>query len=278
MAHAQTMAPAPIPSRPTRAGAHVAVAPERAGSLLLGAESLARTRSVTLAVSVLAHGLLVVLLAAVPLFLAETLPEPSSAVRAFFVTPPDVAPPPPPPPPPAPAARSQATPPSAPAVVAEAKFTAPMEVPAAAPRPDEGLAFGVEGGIPGGVEGGVPGGVVGGIVGGLPSDAPAPAEEKKVVRVGGNIHPPALIQRTTPEYPEVALQARLRAMVIVEARVGEDGRVQSVKVLRGQILFDQAAVDAVMKWRYRPLLLNGEPTEFDVTITVNFNLQHTTAS
>jgi protein TonB len=60
--------------------------------------------------------------------------------------------------------------------------------------------------------------------------------------------------------------------------VGEDGRVKGVKVLRGQLLFDQAAVDAVKQWRYRPLLLNGQPTEFDVTITVTFNLQQTSAS
>ena len=31
-----------------------------------------------------------------------------------------------------------------------------------------------------------------------------------------------------------------------------------------------AAVDAVQRWRYKPYLLNGEPTEVDTTITVNF--------
>ena len=271
MAHAQTLLPAPIP-RPGEAAAGRRMLD---GRFLLGTDSLAKPRSVTLALSMGAHGLLVLLLVAVPLFFAETMPEPSSAVRAFFVTPPDVAPPPPPPPPPAPAARSAVPPPQAPPVARETAFVAPVEIPAAPPRPeDEGLALGVEGGVPGGVEGGVPGGVVGGIVGGLPSEAPAP-EARKVVRVGGNIHPPALLERVTPVYPDVAVQAHLRAMVILEARVGEDGRVKTVKVLRGQLLFDQAAVDAVKQWRYRPLLLNGQPTEFDVTITVTFNLQQT---
>jgi periplasmic protein TonB len=273
VAHAQTMSPAPVQRRTV--AAPVAAEPAR---FVLGVDSLARPRSVTLTVSALVHGLLVLLVVAVPLFFGETLPEPSSALRAFFVTPPDVAPPPPPPPPPAPAAHSRAVPPSTPPVVPETTFTAPVEIPAAPPRPEEGLAFGVEGGVPGGVEGGVPGGVVGGIVGGLPSEAPAPVEAKRVVRVGGNIHPPALIERVTPVYPDVAIQARLKAMVILEARVGEDGRVKGVKVLRGQLLFDQAAVDAVKQWRYRPLLLNGQPTEFDVTITVTFNLQQTSAS
>lgn len=275
MAHAHTMSPAPLPRR-TAMAEPVAARPEH---FLMGLESLAKPRSVTLTVSVLVHGLLILLVVAVPLFFAETMPEPNSAIRAFFVTPPDVAPPPPPPPPPAPAARSRVTPPSAPPpVVRETTFTAPVAIPEAPPRPEESLAFGVEGGVPGGVEGGVPGGVVGGIVGGLPSEAPAPLVEKKVVRVGGHIHPPAIINRVAPVYPDVAIQARLKAMVILEARVGEDGRVKAVKVLRGQILFDQAAIDAVKQWRYRPLLLNGQPTEFDVTITVTFNLRQTTAS
>ncbi len=43
-------------------------------------------------------------------------------------------------------------------------------------------------------------------------------------------------------------------------------------VLRGHPLFDEAAVAAVRQWRYRPLLLNGEPTEFILTVTVFFNL------
>ena len=32
-------------------------------------------------------------------------------------------------------------------------------------------------------------------------------------------------------------------------------------------------MEAVKQWRYQPLLLNGEPTGFILTVTVNFNLQ-----
>jgi len=34
----------------------------------------------------------------------------------------------------------------------------------------------------------------------------------------------------------------------------------------------RAAVESVGQWRYRPTLLNGEPTEVDTTIMVNFSL------
>jgi len=246
-------------------------------SLLLEAESFSKPRTMTLGISLVVHGALVMLLVVVPLLLSERLPEPSDVGRAFFVSPPDVAPPPPPPPPPAPAAAAVARTPVAPPVPPTASFVAPVEIPAEAPRPEEGLGFGVEGGVPGGVEGGVPGGVVGGIVGGLPAEAAAPPPQK-VVRVGGKIHPPRLINRVAPVYPALATQARVTGLVILEARVGVDGRVKSVQVLRGGPLFDQAAIEAVQQWRYMPLLLNGEPMEFDITITIAFNITHVQAS
>lgn len=156
-----------------------------------------------------------------------------------------------------------------------ARFIAPIVVPEPV-VPDAGIDLGVEGGVPGGVEGGVPGGVVGGVVGGLPSDGPA-APRPAVVRVGGNLRAPKLAHDVKPMYPELAIQARLSAVVILEAHVGTDGRVQSVRILRGAPVFDDAAIEAVKQWRYQPLLLNGVPTEFILTVTVAFNLVGPTA-
>jgi protein TonB len=95
----------------------------------------------------------------------------------------------------------------------------------------------------------------------------------KVVRVGGTIFAPQTCKKVMPEYPELAKAARLSALIILEARVDTHGSVKSVSVLRGHPLFDDAAVEAVKQWRYRPLLLNGEPTEFIVAVTMTFNLQ-----
>jgi protein TonB len=224
-------------------------------------------RGATVGVSLAIHATLVFAALVVPLFWDSILPAPTDAVRAFFVAPPDVAPPPPPPPPPAAAASvTKVVPQAAPAD--PAKFVAPLEVPSVLPR-DEGLSLGVEGGVPGGVEGGVPGGVVGGVVGGLP-DAPPPAV--KVVRVGGNVVAPKLVHSVKPEYPELARLSRARGLVILEARVDVRGVVKSVHVLRSSPLFDEAALGAVRQWRYQPLLLNGEPTEFILSVTVMFNL------
>ena len=117
-------------------------------------------------------------------------------------------------------------------------FVAPIEVPNEI-KPEEGLDLGVEGGVAGGVEGGVPGGVVGGVVGGLPTEAPPPPA--KVVRIGGQITEPKLIRNVEPVYPDLAVQSRVSALVILEAEVDTRGHVKAVKVLRGHPLFDEAA-------------------------------------
>jgi len=223
------------------------------------------------AFSLAVHAIVVVAIIVLPLVVGEdVLPAPSDAVRAFFVPPAEVALPPPPPPPPPAGARALKPAPAAPRPASASKFVAPLEVPELV-EPEESVDLGVEGGVPGGVEGGIPGGVVGGIVGGLPA-GPPPADAARPVRVGGIIRTPKLREQVVPQYPELAKQARTTAIVIIEAVVGVDGRVEAAKVLRGQPLFDQAALDAVKQWRYQPLLLNGVPMPFVVSVTLVFNL------
>ena len=42
-------------------------------------------------------------------------------------------------------------------------------------------------------------------------------------------------------------------------------------MISGPEMLRAARSDAVRNWRYKPYLLNGEPTEVETTITVNFN-------
>jgi TonB family protein len=93
------------------------------------------------------------------------------------------------------------------------------------------------------------------------------------VRVGGNIKAPAKVIDVRPMYPAVAQAARVQGVVILEARIEADGTVSDARVLRSIPLLDQAAIDAVMQWRYRPTLLNGRPVPVIMTTTVNFVLE-----
>jgi len=119
----------------------------------------------------------------------------------------------------------------------------------------------------------VAGGVVGGVVGGLPEAPPPPPPPSAPVRVGGNIKPPTKTRDVKPVYPPIAQSARVQGVVIIEATIGADGRVKEAKVLRGQPLLDQAALDAVKQWQFTPTLLNNVPVPVIMTVTVNFTLQ-----
>jgi periplasmic protein TonB len=80
------------------------------------------------------------------------------------------------------------------------------------------------------------------------------------------------VARIDPVYPPLAVTAHVQGVVILEAVVDRDGRVEKVTVLRSIPLLDRAAIDAVQQWRYSPLLLNGEPERFVLTVTVSFSL------
>jgi protein TonB len=84
---------------------------------------------------------------------------------------------------------------------------------------------------------------------------------------------PRKIAHVDPVYPRVAQSAHIEGVVILEAVIDAQGRVERVGVLRSIPLLDQAAVDAVKHWSYTPTLLNGVPVPIVMTVTVNFTLQ-----
>jgi protein TonB len=108
---------------------------------------------------------------------------------------------------------------------------------------------------------------VGGVLGGVVGEVEAP------VRAIGEIKPPKLIHRVEPVYPEIARQARVEGIVILECTTDIYGRVREVKVLRSVPLLDQAAIDAVRQWVYEPMIINGRPRGVIFTVTVRFQLK-----
>ncbi len=95
------------------------------------------------------------------------------------------------------------------------------------------------------------------------------------VRVGGNIRAPRKTVNIPPVYPERMRDAGLEGNVSVEALIGVDGRVASVRVATAQVHpdFAKAAADAVRQWRFEPTLLNGKPVEVVMAVTVDFSLE-----
>ena len=140
-----------------------------------------------------------------------------------------------------------------------------------------GEAGGVKGGVSTGIGGGVAGGVEGGVAGGVEGGVMSPQELKKyegdAVRAVDDIKPPKLIKQVNPVYPQIARQAQVEGMVILEAKTDEQGNVVGARILRSIPILDQAAVDAVKQWKYEPLIIDGKPRKVLFTVTVRFMLK-----
>jgi TonB family protein len=86
---------------------------------------------------------------------------------------------------------------------------------------------------------------------------------------------PQLIYSPPPDYTEEATQNRIQGSVILECVVGEDGRIESARVLQGLGYgLDENALNTVQKlWRFQPATQDGAPVSTTVTVEVTFNLR-----
>jgi TonB family protein len=109
--------------------------------------------------------------------------------------------------------------------------------------------------------------------GGAPA-TPRAESKSAPVRVGGNLRPPKKIKDVRPEYPASMQDAGLEGLVPLEAVIGRDGTVSSLRVLSAKVHPDlaAAAMHAVRQWRFEPTLLNGVPVDVMMTVTVAFRL------
>ena len=71
------------------------------------------------------------------------------------------------------------------------------------------------------------------------------------------------IVKVAPVYPRRALQRGIEGYVIVEFIVTKQGSVRDPVVVEAnpQGIFERAAMDAALKFKYKPRVVNGEPTE-----------------
>jgi TonB family protein len=125
------------------------------------------------------------------------------------------------------------------------------------------------GGVPGGVRGSS-GGVIGGIVG---SAAPPPkVATPQKVRVSSEVMEGNLLTHVDPVYPSLARKAQIQGEVRLQATISKTGAIENLRAVSGHPILIQAAMDAVRQWKYKPFLLNGEPTEVEGTVIVVFKL------
>jgi TonB family protein len=105
---------------------------------------------------------------------------------------------------------------------------------------------------------------------------PSQPQLPKPLRVGGNIKVPTKTLDVKPIYPKTMREAGREGVVPIEAIIGPDGSVTSVRVVSADVHpdFAIAAADAVRQWKFTPTLLNGTPVEVVMTVKVQFTLEN----
>jgi protein TonB len=142
-------------------------------------------------------------------------------------------------------------------------------IPESAPAPaaaSAGVAAGATAGTDNGVIGGAAGGQTGGVIGGRGAE-PLPVSQVA--------NPPLLLSHVTPEYPRQARLRGVEGLVLLEAVLDLEGRIEGeIKVLQSIPLLDDAAIQALRRWRFRPARdHNNQPVRVILEAPVRFVLK-----
>jgi len=79
-----------------------------------------------------------------------------------------------------------------------------------------------------------------------------------------------VVHKVDPVYPDVAGKARVKGLAVLDAVVGTDGTVISLRPVSGPDILTRAAMDSVQWWKFEPYRVNGQPVEAETTIAVQF--------
>ena len=215
-------------------------------------------------VSLLVNGGALFALIIWPLLHPEALPEQMMATLMVAPSPP------PPPPPPAPMPKVQVK-----SEMLSSELLAPSKIPkqikivneAAAPPSMDGV-IGMDNlgsGTPGGM-----GTILGSV--GMSTATVVKPETPRKLSVPSRLMAGNLLVKTVPQYPAIPRAAGIHGTVVLQATISRSGSIENLRVISGPPMLQQAAIDAVRTWRYKPYLLNGDPVEVETTINVVFNL------
>ena len=108
-------------------------------------------------------------------------------------------------------------------------------------------------------------------VGHGPDVSVAPAKQSGPLHIS-TLSEGMLLAPIRPVYPAIARTAGIQGTVVVEAVISRAGSIESLRVVSGPLMLQNAALEAIRAAKYKPYKLNGEPVEVQTTITVNFRI------
>ncbi len=107
-----------------------------------------------------------------------------------------------------------------------------------------------------------------------PAPAPAPTPSSgDVLRIGGGVTQPRILQKIEPTYAEEARRAKLQGTVELKVVVGADGKTRDIQAAKSLGLgLDEKAIDAVTASVFQPATKTGQPVNVYASINVTFHL------
>ena len=83
--------------------------------------------------------------------------------------------------------------------------------------------------------------------------------------------PPKALKTPAPEYPWTPFRRGIQGTVVLAVGIGKTGEVEKVQVVRRlDPDLDNAAVQALMQWRFAPAEKDGEAVPFQILVEVSF--------
>lgn len=92
----------------------------------------------------------------------------------------------------------------------------------------------------------------------------------------GDVGEPERIKYVEPIYPAEARMARISTKVILQALIDAEGNVSEVEVLlckNPDLGFEEASIEAIKQWKYKPALKGGEPVAAFFQINIDYSLE-----
>jgi len=80
--------------------------------------------------------------------------------------------------------------------------------------------------------------------------------------------------RINPQYPRDAAMNQIEGYVTIEFTITETGSVRNPRVIdaRPPRVFDREAIRAILRWKFKPRIIDGVAVERQATQTIDFNL------
>lgn len=80
--------------------------------------------------------------------------------------------------------------------------------------------------------------------------------------------------RIQPQYPRDAAVAQIEGYVTIQFTIDETGSVRNPKVIDSKPprVFDREAIRAILRWKFKPRVVDGQPVQRQAAQTIEFTL------